>query len=495
MFFRSRVPHVGAFVSAVAMILSIGASAHAGTIKVSKSGPVTSIQAAIDLAGPGDSILVKGGRYAGALVIPAGKSNLKLRGVGKVIIDARAPGGAAMGPALTVLAENVSIRGFTLDHAQQIGDQHNGHGIEVHEPGLVVTRCTIRGSSDEAIRAFSANGLSISRCTLTSNGGGILAVGEQIVVRSTTVSRAATGGIVVFGQNATLSRCKVIGSTSDGIVAFGSGSRIERCVVRNVEADGIRCEGSGLAILRNAVTNAAGHGIRVEGADARIDANAVARCGGDGIHVFGPFERIARNRVDAALATVPDEGETPTLGDFDDALTSTGRGIFVAQAQAGGLVTRNRVRETTSAGIELHASCFGVVVTANRIGDVGPRAGAHGLVLRGSDHEASKNSIQRCMFDGIHVDGDAMRIHANVVKASGRDGIDVESGASSILTKNVVLGNAAEGIETNANGTEVLGNLAKGNRIDFAADGPLTVYDGNVTGDDTFANPRNPEID
>lgn len=63
------------FVTLTAAVLVTSPFAAAETLKV-KSGLGADLQAAIDAAGPGDTIPVSGGPYVGTFRIPAGKDGL-----------------------------------------------------------------------------------------------------------------------------------------------------------------------------------------------------------------------------------------------------------------------------------------------------------------------------------------------------------------------------------------------------------------------------------
>jgi hypothetical protein len=83
--------------------------ASAGVIRVPQDAPT--IQAAVDAAAAGDTILVDRGTYPGGVVVPASKPNLTIRGVDRnaVVLD----GAGTRDDAIDVHADGVTLQNLS----------------------------------------------------------------------------------------------------------------------------------------------------------------------------------------------------------------------------------------------------------------------------------------------------------------------------------------------------------------------------------------------
>src|SRR5256714_3039124 len=93
----------------VAAVLAVVLSLSGATIRVPQDAPT--IQAAVDAAAAGDTILVDRGTYPGGVVVPAGKPGLTIRGVDRnaVVLD----GAGKRDDAIDVRADGVTLQNLS----------------------------------------------------------------------------------------------------------------------------------------------------------------------------------------------------------------------------------------------------------------------------------------------------------------------------------------------------------------------------------------------
>src|SRR5205085_5050178 len=93
----------------VAAVLAVALSLSGATIRVPQDAPT--IQAAVDAAAPGDTVLVDRGTYPGPVVVPAAKTGLTIRGVDRnaVVLD----GGDVRDNGIVVHADDVTLQNLS----------------------------------------------------------------------------------------------------------------------------------------------------------------------------------------------------------------------------------------------------------------------------------------------------------------------------------------------------------------------------------------------
>ncbi|MGH7150321.1 MAG: hypothetical protein ACREIU_06475 [Planctomycetota bacterium] len=154
--------------TAALAVAALVAAAHADTIVVSPAGPIPTIQAGVDAANPGDTILVLEGTYSETVSVP--KSAITLRGV-----DASIAGTIAFHGA-----KRCSFRGFSVNGpgiAVLLDDECHGNALldlDVQATGLGAIGICIGGVGNTA-----------RQCNVgSSTGRGILLLGASHVLTS-----------------------------------------------------------------------------------------------------------------------------------------------------------------------------------------------------------------------------------------------------------------------------------------------------------------------
>jgi len=189
--------------------------------------PGDSIQAAVDAASPGGTIIVHKGEYHQSVVITTG--SITLKGIGKIILDGTAPADAGttlslIGIMLSDGASGVTITGFEI----------RGFGLAVHlsygSQGNEVLNNEIADSSFIGIMASGSSGNLIKNNIITNSNISALGVGGMGVVLeqhshknkviNNKITDSVTAGIYV-DENSTgnlIEKNKVSNSGAAGIV-------------------------------------------------------------------------------------------------------------------------------------------------------------------------------------------------------------------------------------------------------------------------------------
>lgn len=383
------------------------------------------IQAAIDVANPGDRVTISRGIYVENLEIDV--EGLMLRGSGRTntIIDAEADDSL---PGIFITAADVKIEKLMVRNG-------NNNGIETSSDatGVLIDNVAVAGSGndDDGNDCIDLNG----------------AEGH---VKNSLITGCDTEGIDVNDD------------AEDTI--------IERNRVTQVGSDCIISSADNVTIYRNYVAICGDQGIDIDDADnPTINNNTVASTKDQSIEVdCGDDEaqqvectggEIRQNTLRTAEQECIDVNANVVDGTFtvernvctvasDHGVRIVGNGITV---------TRNLVRDggingNNSAGYRVEGTNH--VLSHNRAEDWY----GQGFYIAGSDHELSRNESRRSLSDGFRISGDNVVLNNNVSQASLGVGFEITEDAEN---------------------AELVRNNGFDSRVDFCDDGVGTIEDSN----------------
>lgn len=373
----------------------LGVNAAAATLKVPQQH--ASIQAAVDAAAPGDTILIKAGVYVENVVISNGQVGLVLKGSGKVVIDARPQGTTGTGPAIGIAEANVTVQNVIVRHARA---------------GLVGAGVVVL-----------ANGVTLKNvAAYACDDAGILVAAHDVRIDGCRVIACKNYGIRITGDRATITGCLVRQCDSAGISVTGIDGFVRKNRVQTIEDDnGIEVQGNGARILQNVVLDTDSHAILVTDCGGfEIVGNRVRSAGdSEGIKLTGSGEGyIAHNTCEDCFESGID--------------LSVDCGLVI--------VRKNKVLRCgseTAHGIEIGAS--DVVVEDNVVTE----AESDGIYVIGALVTVRGNKITGCFQDGIEINGSGCVVDANVVKNCHGEGIQNDA-AMTEFTNNVMKGNRTD---------------------------------------------------
>jgi len=288
----------------------------AQTIYVGPARTYTTIQAGIDAAADGDTVIVDPGTYTGP-------GNRDIDFLGKAITVK-----SETGPENCIIdcqgTETEPHRGFNFSNNQDANAvidgftiinafTQNGAIIDCRDNQnciLTISNCNIHNNTSSGTTGVGGaisilGGISfINNCKISDNnsliGGGIYCENGDISITGCTVNDNLTenryGGICCRQSNAAIKNCTVTGNFSDmegsGIYCRGDSISIENCNVAGnsayMDGGGIYCEGDSISIENCNVTGNWSNdfgGIRCGGNAAIKDCNVAgnsARYGGSG---------------------------------------------------------------------------------------------------------------------------------------------------------------------------------------------------------------------
>lgn len=427
------MPRVREAALAALVLLVSAASAFADRLRVPQD--FATVQEAVDAAGPGDVILVKG-TIAGQVDL-TGKSGLTIRGSRRASLDAAGAydnlrmsgctditlsrlglvdsGGSSMGVSITNCVRITFDRCTLRDSgALEIND-----GREVR-----VVRCSVQGANLTAINlnsltedAATTSDCLIERCTVTDPQAqvAIFVEGTRQSVRRNRVGGEALGaqfGIWLLGSSA---QCDVSRNTIDPVVEWG-----------------IRAAGTGHVLDGNVVRGTLPHG---------------------GISLYGTGHTVRRSRV-----------------------SDTSPGVETAPGSSACTIAENRVARAPGYGVRVDGSGHTVQ------GNVVSRSEQEGIVVVGSGHLIDRNAVERTGEDGIWIDADGVSCSLNRVRESAQNGIFVDGDLCSIAANGVERA-ALYGFVAARGGSNFNGNRSRKSGLGGFLDAP---GGGNVVVDNDF---------
>lgn len=234
------------------VLLLVSGSVLAATITVR---PGESIQEAIDLARPGDTIEVMSGTYSGILDITKEVSLIGIdSGEGMPVINA----GSIIG-SVFMTANNSRISGFKIVN-------RNGDGIDVISSKNIISNNTIEACGAAIYLLFSeGNTISNNNVTIRCQGvmgilssdGIMLAHSDENLIQGNIASGASMGIYLYYSHNNTILR-NTAQMNDHGIAIKGSKNNtvLENCVCNSKEEGiGLLSGCTGNSVTKNNVTN------------------------------------------------------------------------------------------------------------------------------------------------------------------------------------------------------------------------------------------------
>lgn len=273
---------------------TFGATAEEGVLTVGKGGDFASIQAAVDRATPGASIIVQAGTYRERVVVDKA---LTLSAEGSVVIDA-----GRSGSAVTLSGSGITFTGFEVRNA----------GSAKTDAGLFI----------------SGNGNIVSRVKATANNFGIVVSG---------------------GHDNTVTVSEAVGNKHDGIAVLGAVS---------TTVTGNRTEGNGRAGIWLAATHVGQAMQEAVGNRIGDNETRENRSFGIALNTGANRNEITANRVEANGRSISNAGILLNCGPNDNRVENNNlsrnqkHGILVMSGAFSNRIAANSVTDSdTGIGI------------------------------------------------------------------------------------------------------------------------------------------------
>lgn len=411
---------------------AIAATADAAVIKVTKAGPLTTIQAGVNAASPGDVVQVAAGTYAETVTIDANRAGITLTAKGKVVLDALGPQGVGQGPAITVDAPVVRIKGLRIQNAVS---------------------------------------------TMNADGIGILASANGVRIEKCSVMTCEVAGMSLTAPDALVSKCAFTSMLSALLLDGADGARIERCSMRGVPS-AVRVI-SGIAVTVDRLdVRSSDQPVHVDGANAAAFVVRDSKFTGvsdECVIVDSPNAFLERNRFRAVGAGIVVSGDSAVIRDnVMEFVSSFGFGIAISNG-SGSTVEGNVLRDCATGAIDLDSSSSSATLRDNVV----IRAGDDGFVAYGVDgtnHILEDERVFASGGDAFRVAGTDHELFDCIARDSAIDGFDVGSTATFVsLDRCDARRCAGEGLENSGSLTNFNECTAFDNRIDFVNDGTFVV--------------------
>lgn len=401
-----------AIVTSCLWILALASpSSGAVCVDVGKPGCEATLQEALLVAAPGETIRVAKGVYQGPVTI--GVQDVSLIGASGAVIEAD-PALAATA-SVRIAANGVTLEGLSLRLATS-----DGVRIEPDVVGTTLRELRIVGAARSCIhvgeRAHDTK-ISLGHLSGCRLEGVRAEQADRLVVREMEIDRIRGTGVQVEG---------------------GSEARILRNQIRSIWAECLYLPNVVSAeVSGNLCENVNGYGIYMEGTDGVITDNQVDGAGSLGIR-YGcdacSGGEVSRNEVSRIM----------------------GVGIEIERSVADVKVHDNRVRAITS-------DCFRTAEGTSRVelrGNHAEECQNHGFALFGSDQVVNESTALRSGRDGFHLGGADIAVTNCEAAHNQEDGFDVAAGAApsarAELRSNHAERNLGVGIEVSAGATDTV---------------------------------------
>jgi parallel beta-helix repeat protein/predicted outer membrane repeat protein len=228
---------IDCLITAVLILVSMSSA----TI-INVPGDYSTIQAGLNAAVQGDTVLVQPGTYVENIVWPPVNS-IKLFSAGdssNTVIDGDSASSVIYFPETGNIDTTTVVRGFKITNGGNVG---HGGGIYLSQSSPTIEGCIVSGNS------------------ATYNGGGIYLPNSGANIMNCTISGNSAdddgGGLYCVASNATIADCNISTNTvylhGGGIYCLNSNVTIENCTVTENSAErggGIHCEDSDIPIIR-----------------------------------------------------------------------------------------------------------------------------------------------------------------------------------------------------------------------------------------------------
>lgn len=330
------------------------------------------IQAAIDAAASGDTILIHGGLYEEAVLIED-IDELILKAQGKVVID---PPGESVG--------------ITVDHSDDIELENlrvtgAGTGIVFDSCNNgALLKCRVEDISGKGIVLNACNNVFLEKCTIEDTAEDGLLIGDV----------EPSGSCIVV-------LCKLRRVGGSGIRINGNFNSIDTCLILEASGNGLTTNALPASMSNNIVAvkvvKPVDDGFRISGAENEVLACKVIQTSSHGAHIDEGVE----NSVTFCKFVKP----------ADD-------GVYVEASAPDTIVGANKISKPAANGVRIEAD--DAVVLENKV----TAAGADGYAVLGDTGSWTDNSATGSTSDGFELAGTNNTLTGNKAKGS-KDGFDL----------------------------------------------------------------------